>query len=173
VIYPYLKALVLRQRREQAERRRLETDRQRAERQAEVEQLRAERIQLKEEARQVRQDQVRDGMERGLTNREIVADLGVSMGTVEKLKREVRGGAPWDRNGEERAARLGRASKALGLQGQGLSRAEIGQRMSLSEATVKMLLRDAKPACAAGPTERGGTPCRSNLVWSPTLDLST
>jgi len=29
------------------------------------------------------------------------------------------------------------------------------------------------PACAAGPTERGGTPRRSNLVRSATLHLST
>jgi len=104
-------------------------------------------------------------MERGWTNREIGADLHVSLGTVEKLKREVRrsetwdpnteertarlsrevrGGTAWDHNRKERAARLGRAREALGLQGQGLSRAEIGQRMSISEATVKMLLRDAK-----------------------------
>jgi DNA-directed RNA polymerase specialized sigma24 family protein len=169
VLYPYLKALVLRQRREQAEQRHLEADQRRAERQAEAERLRAERIRLKEEARQARLDQVRDGMERGWTNREIGSDLGVSLGTVEKLKREVRRGEAWDRNSEERAARLDRAREALGLQGQGRSRAEIGQRMSLSEATVKMLLRDAKfyidpdsdparrrLACAAAPARRDG-----------------
>ena len=118
VLYPYLKALVLRQRREQAEQRHLEADQRRAERQAEAERLRAERIRLKEEARQ---------------------------------------------------ARLDRAREALGLQGQGRSRAEIGQRMSLSEATVKMLLRDAKfyidpasdparrrLACAAAAARRDG-----------------
>ena len=147
VIYPYLKAVVLRQRSAQAERRRVEAGQRRAEREAEAVRLRAERIRLKEEARRARQDQqsrVRDGMERGLTNQEIVADCGISMTMVEKLKREVRGGGPWDRNGEERAARLGRAREALRLQGQGLSRSAIGGRMSLSEATVKMLLRDAK-----------------------------
>jgi len=190
VLYPYLKALVLRQRREQAEQRHLEAGQRRAERQAEAERLRAERIRLKEEARQARQDQVRDGMERGWTNREIGADLGVSLGTVEKLKREVRRretwdpsreeraarlnrkvrrGEAWDHNKEERAARLDRAHDALELQVQGRSRAEIGQRMSLSEATVKMLLRDAKfyidpatdparrrLACAAAAAQREG-----------------
>ena len=191
VLYLYLKALVLRQRREQAEQRHLEASQRRAERQAEADRLRAERIRLKEEARQTRQDQVRDGMKRGWTNREIGADLGVSMATVEKLKREVRrsetwdpnsdekaarlnrkvrGGEAWDHNREERAARLDRAREALGLQGQGLSRAEIGQRMSLSKETVEMLLRDAKfytdPASdparrrlayAAAAARRGGT----------------
>ena len=169
VLYPYLKALVLRQRREQAEQRHLEADQRRGERQAEAERLRAERIRLKEEARQARLDQVRDGMERGWTNREIGSDLGVSLSTVEKLKREVRRGEAWDRNSEERAARLDRAREALGLQGQGRSRAEIGQRVSLSEATVKMLLRDAKfyidpasdparrrLACAAAAARRDG-----------------
>ena len=84
------------------------------------------------------------GMEGDLTNREIAAHLGVSSGVVEKLKREVRGGEAWDRNSEERAARMNRAREALGLQAQGRSRVEICQRMSLSPETVKMLLRDAK-----------------------------
>lgn len=196
VLSPYLKELVLRQRREQAGMDRLEVEQRRAERQAEVERLRAERIRLKEEARQSRLDQVRDGMERGWTNREIGADTGASLHTVGKLKREVRDGETWDDSDEERAAhlyrarealrlqglrraeigagldvpwytvgklqrevrggeawnhnsdvraaRLDRAREALRLQGQGLSRAEIGQRMSLGMETVITLLRDAK-----------------------------
>ena len=44
-----------------------------------------------EQVRAFRLERVRQGMEAGWTNAQLGADLGVSAGTVEKLKREVRG----------------------------------------------------------------------------------
>jgi transcriptional regulator with XRE-family HTH domain len=96
-----------------------------------------------EQVREFRLERVRQGMDAGWTNAQLATDLGVSSGTVEKLKRDVRG-APSEHNDLQRAARLERAQAALELQRSGLSRAEIAEKLEVSVESVKELLRDAK-----------------------------
>lgn len=144
VLFPYLKQTVLNERREAAERRRIEAAERRAARTAEAERLRAESARLNEEAREARLEQVRKAVAQGLTNAQICAEFTIGRATLAKLKQDLRGGAGWDHNAEVREDRLGRAQEAVRLQQQGLTRAAIGERMSLGAETVETLLRDGK-----------------------------